>query len=139
MQSLEQVKASLELKAKSMKKRHGFTAPVYGMISIVIMGMVLILGALVFFAFSNSIPTGLVTGAQQSTLNSIVNTGASALSLLEVVLIVAAAGLIIFTVLTYMSFGRRAVKYVTGKVAYVRAAAQPFVNSFHRLSAVYFN
>jgi hypothetical protein len=102
-------------------KRHGFTAPVYGMISIVIMGMVLILGALVFFAFSNSIPTGLVTGAQQSTLNSIVNTGASALSLLEVVLIVAAAGLIIFTVLTYMSFGRRALKAIKATDLYRNA------------------
>ena len=122
MQSLEELRMQLYATAQGMKKRHGFTAPVYGMISIVIMGMVLILGALVFFAFSNSIPTSLVTGAQQSTLNSIVGTGASALSLLEVVLIVAAAGLIIFTVLTYMSFGRRVLKAVKATEMYQTAS-----------------
>ncbi len=71
------------------------------------MGIVLILGALVFFAFGNSLPTGLVTGAQQSTLTSIINTGSAALTLLEVILIVAAAGLIIAAVFAYLAMGRR--------------------------------
>ena len=100
----------MDFKERLAKKRAGSLGVVFGIVTVVIMGIVLILGALVFFAFSNSLPTGLVTGAQQSTLNSIVNTGASALSLLEVVLIVAAAGLIIAAVFAYMALGRRKVR-----------------------------
>jgi hypothetical protein len=91
-------------------RRHGAMGIVFGVITVVVLGIVLILGALVFFAFSNSLPSGLVTGAQQSTLNSIVATGASSLALLEVVLIVAAAGLIIAAVFAYMAIGRRKLK-----------------------------
>jgi ABC-type multidrug transport system permease subunit len=92
------------------QKRKGALGIVFGVVTVVVLGIVLILGALVFFAFGNSLPTGLVTGAQSSTLNSIIATGAAAISLLEVVLIVAAAGLIIAAVFTYMALGRRRVK-----------------------------
>jgi drug/metabolite transporter (DMT)-like permease len=95
------------------RKRVGALGVVFGVVTVVILGIVLILGALVFFAFSNSLPTGLVTGAQQSTLNSIVATGASAISLLEVVLIVAAAGLIIAAVFAYMAISRRKLRAVS--------------------------
>ena len=97
----------LSLTMSFLSKRRHATGLIFGVVSVVVLGMVLILGALVYFAFGNAIPTGLVTGAQVSTLNSIINTGASALSLLEVLLIVAAAGLIIAGVFTYMAFGRR--------------------------------
>lgn len=88
-------------------KRRGALGVVFGVVTVVVLGIVLILGALVFFAFSNSLPTGLVTGAQNSTLNSIVGTGSSAIALMEVILIVAAAGLIIAAVFAYMAIGRR--------------------------------
>ena len=94
----------------ALAKRRASMGVVFGVVTVVILGIVIILGALVFFAFANTLPTGLVTGAQQSTLNSIVNTGASALNLLQVVLIVAAAGLIIAAVFTYMALGRRTVR-----------------------------
>ena len=98
--------------ARATTPRRGATGIVFGVVTVVVLGIVLILGALVFFAFSNTLPTGLVTGAQQSTLNSIVSTGSSSLQLLEVVLIVAAAGLIIAAVFAYMAIGRRLVRYL---------------------------
>ena len=63
---------------------------IFAVITIVVLGIVIILGALIFFAFGNALPTGLVTGAQVSTLNSIVAIGSQSLQLLEVLLIVAA-------------------------------------------------
>ncbi len=97
--------------ARALKhRRSGAMGVVFGIVPVVVMGIVLILGALVFFAFGNSLPTGLVTGAQQSTLTSIINTGSAALTLLEVILIVAAAGLIIAAVFAYMALGRRTPK-----------------------------
>lgn len=91
-------------------RRPGAMGVVFGIVTVVVMGIVLILGALVFFAFGNSLPTGLVTGAQQSTLTSIISTGSASLTLLEVILIVAAAGLIIAAVFAYMAIGRRKVR-----------------------------
>lgn len=92
------------------RKRSGSMGLIFAVITIVVLGIVIILGALIFFAFGNSLPTGLVTGAQLSTLATIISTGSSSLQLLEVLLIVAAAGTIIAGIFVYMAVGRRRVR-----------------------------
>jgi hypothetical protein len=87
------------------KRRHGSMGVVFAVVSIVVLGIVLVLASIVFFAFGNSLPTGLVSASQQSTVNSIVSAGQSAIGLLEVTLIVAAAGVIIAAVFAFMGFG----------------------------------
>jgi hypothetical protein len=95
-----------------IRKRTASTGLVYGVVSLVILGIVLILASIIYFAFGNSIPTGLVNATQQSTINQYVLAGSQALSLLRVLLIVGAGGLVIAAVFAYFTFGRRVLKFL---------------------------
>jgi len=91
-------------------RRSGSMGLIFAVVTIVVLGIVIILGALIFFAFGNALPTGLVTGGQVSTLATIISVGSSSLQLLEVLLIVAAAGTIIAGIFVYMAVGRRRIR-----------------------------
>jgi hypothetical protein len=87
------------------KRRHGSLGVIFSVVFIVILGIVLVLASIVFFAFGNSLPSGLVSAAQQSTVNSIINVGQSAIALLEILLITPAAATIIAAIFVFMGFG----------------------------------
>lgn len=62
------------------------------------------LGYLIIGSFENALPVGSLTAEQGSQLNQIVSTGASAVGLSEVAIIVLIAGLIIAALFILMQF-----------------------------------
>lgn len=80
------------------------SATVFGLITVVVLSIVLVTGAVVFENFQNVLPVGSIGAEQGGQLNQIVNSGASAISLSEVVVIVAVAGLIIAALFTFMRY-----------------------------------
>ena len=88
----------------------GFTWKLYpsttvlAIVTIAVLGLVLILSSAILSIVSNSLPIGSIGAQQGAQLNQIVNTGASAIGLSEVVIIVTVAGLFIVALFFFMNY-----------------------------------
>lgn len=76
----------------------------YGVISLVVVSIVLVVGYLILSMTANSVPTSSLTSSQQSNLTNIINTTTSGYMLAVIVVLVLAAVLIIGVLLS--GFGR---------------------------------
>jgi hypothetical protein len=79
---------------------------VTGVIILGVIGIVVVIVYIVVASFGNNIPVGTLSAGQQSTLTTLINASGNSLSLVSVLEIVVAAGLIIGGIFAFLSFAR---------------------------------
>jgi len=79
---------------------------VTGVIILGVIGIVIVIVYVVVASFGNNIPTGTLSAGQQSTLTTLINATGNSLSLVSVLEIVVAAGLIIGGIFAFLHFAR---------------------------------
>lgn len=79
---------------------------VTGVIILGVIGIVIVIVYVVVSSFGNNIPAGTLSSGQQSTLTTLINAAGNSLSLVSVLEIVTAAGLIIGGIFAFLSFAR---------------------------------
>jgi hypothetical protein len=79
---------------------------VTGVIILGTIGIVIVIIYVVVAAFGNNVPTSTLSPSQQSTLTTLINAAGNSLSLVSVLEIVIAAGLIIGGIFAFLHFAR---------------------------------